>query len=123
MKRLLFLFCLLSLLLTGCSLKKKPVTLSPDCHISATEILKITDDYLDGDITAVIAAGQIRDLCFTLNGIYNEPGSMNPVVTNYCEILSYNLTQITEGEQTDNTELLNTRNILADLLGQNKRTK
>ena len=80
------MICILSLLLTGCSMKNKAVDLSAGCYQLSVEILSVTDDYLDGDITAVIAAGQVQDLYRTLSGIPNEEGSKNQLVINYCEI-------------------------------------
>ncbi len=123
MKRLLLLICAISLLLSGCSFRKQSVNLSSDCHKIAKEILKTTDDYLDGHISPVIAAGQIQDLCRTLSGIPNEKGANNQLVTNYCEMLSYTLMLVADGDHINEKEILHTRNTLADLLGENHREK
>ncbi len=121
MKRLLLMLCVICLLLTGCSLGNQGVNLSADCYRISKEVLSVTDDYLDGKITAVIAAGQIQDLCRTLSGIPNEAGSKNQLVTNYCEVLSYTLMLVADGDHINEKEILQTRNILADLLGEGKR--
>ncbi len=123
MKRLILIFFALSLLLTGCSFQKQPVNLSSDCYIISIEILDVTDDYLDGQITPVIAAGQIQDLCRTLSGVPNETGTMNQMVTNYCEMLSYTLMLVANGDHINEKEILNTRNTLADLLGEDAKEK
>ena len=123
MKRLLLMVCALSLLLSGCSFRNQPVDLSSDCYRISIKILEVTDDYLDGDITPVIAAGQVQDLCRTLSGIPNEEGSKNQIVTNYCEMLSYTLMLVADGDHMNAKEILHTRNTLADLLGEDTREK
>ena len=121
MKRLLLILCALTLLLSGCSFGRKPVDLSNDCYTMAINILDVTDDYLDGTITAVVAAGQIQDLCRTLSGIPNEEGSKNQLVTSYCEMLSYTLMLVADGDYINAKEILHTRNSLAELLGKAPR--
>ena len=122
MKRLLWMICILSLLLTGCSMNNKAVDLSASCYQLSVEILSVTDDYLDGDITAVIAAGQVQDLCRTLSGVPNEEGSKNQLVINYCEMLSYTLMLVADGDHINEKEIITTRNTLAGLLGEKPRT-
>ncbi len=123
MKRLWIFICIFSMLLTGCSIGRNSVNLSPECYRIAKEILEITDDYLDGRITAVIAAGQIQGQCRTLGGVPHEEGTMNQQVTSYCEILSYNLALVAEGELMNERDIIATRNTLADLLGEKTREK
>ena len=123
MKRLLLLLCILSLLLTGCSVSRRPSNLSTNCYKNAMEVLDTVDDYLDGKITAVVAAGQVQDLCRTLSGVPNEDGTMNQQVTSYCEVLSYTLTLVADGDFINEKEIITTRNILADLLGEKLRKR
>ena len=122
MKRLLWIFCILSLLLTGCSFGNKAVDLSASCYELSSEILHVTDDYLDGNITVVIAAGQVQDLCRTLSGVPNEDGTKNQLVINYCEMLGYTLMLVADGDHTNEKEIITTRNTLAGLLGEDPRT-
>ena len=124
MKRLFIILCMISLLLTGCSVGgNKAADLSKDCYKIAIEVLETTDDYLDGKITAVIAAGQIQDLCRTLSGVPNEEGTMNQQVTSYCEMLSYTLMLVADGDFINEKEIITTRNVLAQMLGEKARDK
>jgi hypothetical protein len=85
------------------------------------EILETTDDYLDGKISPVIAAGQIQDLCRALSGVPDETGMQNQQVNNYCEMLSYTMTLVADGDYINQKEIVNTRNYLAKLLGEPDR--
>lgn len=121
MKRICIIFCLLCYLLTGCSFKREPTNLSSDCYKTAIEILEVTDDYLDGNITPVVAAGQIQDLCRTLSEIPNEEGTDNQAVQSYCEMLSYTLMLVADGDYINEKEIHHTRNYLATLLNESER--
>ena len=123
MKRFLILLCLLSLLLSGCSLRNRGVSLSPACRVSAMEVLSVTDQYLDNKLSAVLAAGRINDLCLSLSITPPEPGASNQLVVSACDTINHTIMLIVEGYQIDHTELLTARNSLAYLLGQKTRNK
>lgn len=123
MKRLLCIIILFSLLLTGCSSWDKPSNLSLNCYKLGLNILAATDDYLDNKITAVVAAGQVQDLCRTLGSYPDQPNTIDHEVKKYCEMLSYTLTQVAGGDYLNAREIINTRNYLADFLGKSKRDK
>lgn len=120
-KRFLCILILISLLLTGCSGLRKPANLSSTCYTIAMNVLSATDQYLDKQITAVIAAGQIQDLCRTLSSLPDEEGTRNQDVKNYCEMLSYTIMLVADGDHINEKEIIHTRNYLATLLGQDIR--
>ncbi len=118
MKRFLFLFLILGFLMTGCSSLNKPSNLSSVSYKIGIKVLDTTDDYLDQKITAVVAAGQIQDLCRDLSAVPDETGSKDQEVKNYCEVLSYTLMLVADGDHINEKEIIHTRNTLATLLGK-----
>lgn len=118
MKRLLLMICLLSLLLTGCNLRQTPSNLSNNCYAAAIKVLDVTDDYLDNKITAVVAAGQIQDICRNLSSLPDEAGTQDQDVKSYCEVLSYTIMLVADGDYINEKEIIHTRNYLAKLLGE-----
>ncbi len=121
MKRLFPLFLILCLLLTGCDFMNRGADLSSNCKKIGLSILEVTDDYLDGNITPIVAAGQIQDLCRQLSTVPDETGSKNQMVKNYCEVLGYTLTRVANGDKYNAKEIITTRNNLAALLGESTR--
>lgn len=121
MKRILCVICIIGFLLTGCSVFNRPSNLSINCYTIALNILSVTDDYLDKEISAVVAAGQIQDLCRTLSAVPDEAGTHDQEVKSYCEMLSYTVMLVADGDHINKKEIVNTRNILASLLGENAR--
>lgn len=121
MKRLFCILIAFSLLLAGCSVFSKPSNLSNKCYNIGMNVLSVTDDYLDNTISAVIAAGQIQDLCRTLSGVPDEAGTSDQQVKNYCEMLSYTITLVADGDHINEKEIVHTRNYLASLLGESAR--
>ena len=121
MKRICCMLIVLALLLSGCFLKNKPATVSGDCYQIGMSVLETTDDYLDGDITAIVAAGQIQNRCREFGGVQGDLTTDNQAVENYCEILSYTLTLVADGDHINAGEIINTRNDLAALLGEDYR--
>lgn len=121
MKRLICIFLFINLFLTGCSIFNRPANLSRNCYTISLNILGTTDDYLDGKITAVVAAGQIQDLCRTLSASPDEAGTLDQEVKSYCEMLSYTIMLVADGDHINEKEIINTRNTLASLLGENEK--
>ncbi len=121
MKRLLCLIsviCILSLLLSGCSFFYRPSNISKNCYDVGMNVLNITDEYLDGKIYAVVAAGQIQDFCRILSALPEQAGVEDQNVKNYCDILSYTFVLISEGDGEYHMDVISTRNYLADILGE-----
>ena len=117
MKRFFCILLMGCLCLTGCSLGSRPANLSSTCYRLANNILQTTDDYLDQEITAVVAAGQIQDLCRTLSTHPDEAGTYDQEVKSYCEMLSYTIMLVADGDHINAKEIITTRNILASFLG------
>ena len=118
MKRILCLICVLSLFLTGCSFSDKSSKLSTKCYDLGLNVLSVTDGYLNNKISAVVAAGQIQDLCRTLSALPDEAGTDDQNVKNYCEILGYTMMLIADGDHINEEGIIHTRNYLASLLGE-----
>ena len=114
---ILLLICF-SILFSGCSSLRRPVTLSPTSYDAAMNILDITDQYLDGKITAVYAAGQTQNLCSILETLPETAGTQESSVKNYSELIAHMLMQLAEGDSVEISELIQTRNYLATLLGE-----
>ena len=123
MKRLLSLLLILPCLLSGCFMNRRPVYLSKSCYEFGLEVLYATDDYLNGKTTAVVAAGKVQDVCRFLSNIPEEAGTQNQLVRNYCEMLGYALMLVADGDQYNEKEIINTRNYLAELLGEPRLIK
>ena len=118
MKRVFCLCFLLIFLLTGCSKITKPSNLSNSCYRIGINVLAATDDYLDQKISPSVAAAQIQDLCRSLSELPDELGPLDQQVKNYCEMLSYTIMLVADGDFMNEKEIINTRNTLATLLGQ-----
>lgn len=118
MKRFVCLLLILGFLLTGCSSMKKPSNISSTSYNIGIKVLEATDDYLDQKISAVVAAGQIQDLCRELSSVRDEQGPHDQQVKNYCEVLSYTLMLVADGDHINSKEIITTRNTLATLLGE-----
>ncbi len=125
MKRIIYLISvvyILSFLLSGCSFFHRPSNVSNNCYDLGMNVIKITDEYLDKKITAVVAAGQIQDLCRILSALPEQEGVDDQIVKNYCEILSYTFMRISEGDGELYMDVLSIRNYLADTLGEVSRS-
>lgn len=122
MKRKIFYFIFFlicsGILLSGCSSLRRPVTLSPTSYDTAMNILSVTDQYLDGKITAVYAAGQIQNLCNILETLPETAGTQEFAVKNYSELLAHMFMQLAEGDPVEFSDIIQTRNYLATLLGE-----
>lgn len=101
---------------------RRASNLTPKCYDAANNILQITDRYLDHTISAMDAAGQIRDLCHTLSSLPEEAGTDDHIVKNYCDILSFHFSLLSEGDDSVEQEILPARNYLASFLGQASRS-
>ena len=121
MKRLVCIGFLLIFLLTACSELEKPPNLSSPCYKIGINVLSATDDYLDKKISAAVAAAQIQDLCRSLSKLPDELGSQDQQVKNYCEMLSYTIMLVADGDFLNEKEIINTRNSLATLLRQDTK--
>lgn len=121
MKRLLCIISIVCLFFTGCSFMNRPSNLSPNCYKLGLNVLSVTDDYLDKKISAVVAAGQIQDLCRTLSSLPDEAGTHDQNVKNYCEMLSYTIMLVADGDHINEKEIIHTRNYLATFLGEQER--
>lgn len=121
MKRILSIILLICLFLTGCTQYTKPANLSSDAYQIGINVLSTTDDYLDQKISASVAAGQIQDLCRTLSEVPDEQGAHDQQVKNYCEMLSYTIMLVADGDHINKKEIITTRNSLATLLGRDKK--
>lgn len=123
MKRLICIGFLLVFLLTGCSELAKPPNLSSPCYKIGINVLSVTDDYLDKKISPAIAAAQIQDQCRSLSKLPDELGPQDQQVKNYCEMLSYTIMLVADGDFLNEKEILNTRNTLATLLKQDIKSE
>ena len=119
MKRILILFTLLCLLLTGCF--SRGADLSADARHFGNLILSAVDDYLDGEKDASLTADYIQEQCYMLNGVFVPEVNMDNSLKTACEVLNYTMLQIAEAEEPDTASLLNARNEIARLMGEKQR--
>ena len=118
MKKFFILFLMLCLLLTGCF--SRGVDLSADARQLGMNILSTTDNYLNGVSTASTASSLIQQHCYQISTVIIPGPSQDETLKTTCEIVNYAMLRIAEGETTDNHDLINARNQLADLMGEKR---
>ena len=119
MKKILILFTLCCLLLTGCF--SKGVDLSSRARNIGMTILETVDSFLDEEITATTASNLIQGQCNQINTIMIPGDNQDQSLKFACDYVSFNILQIAEGEISDHTELIKARNQLAELMGKRQR--
>ena len=121
MKRIICLLCILTCLFTSCAVDGKPAGMSQDCYDLGCKALDATDAFLDGDITAVAAAGQVQDYCQRLSELPTDQADGVQSVVNSCEQIAYMLLRAANGDKYAAQEVETARNTLAQTLGQSER--
>ena len=118
MKRMICVLCILTCLLTACMGNNKPAGMSDKCFEYGCKVIEAVDAYLDGDIKAVAAAGQVQDYCQRLSELPVDQAAGVQTVANQCEQISYMLVRAANGDKYAAQELETARNTLARTLGQ-----
>ncbi len=121
MKRTICILCLLTCLLTACTGRSKPAGMSEKCFDLGCKAMDATDAFIDGDISAVVAAGQVQDYCQRLSALPTDQADGVQSVVNACEQIGYMLVRAANGDKYAATEILTARNDLARTLGQSTR--
>lgn len=109
-------------ILVGCG-NRVPEGVSDDVFEIASQGLEIVDDYLDGDIDRIPAVRQLDSLIQELEYVIDDLSDYH-YVDYYDEEIEYALLRVTDAvddglSYTNEREMQNRRDALADLLGKN----
>lgn len=118
MKRILCLLCILTCLLTACAAGVKPAGMSQDCYDLGRKALDAVDAFLDGNVSAVAAAGQVQDFCQRLSALPTDQADGVQSVVSSCEQIGYMLVRAANGDKYAAKEVETARNNLARTLGE-----
>lgn len=119
MKRILSVILSCALLLSGCSLLRKPHNLSNEAYDLGMMILSFADSYLSGNSTAEAAASQIQGQVGQIGVIRQYEWMEDDILKEACNLLYLSLMEAsTEGDDPNKDAVISARNYVAELLGE-----
>ena len=121
MKRIICILCILTCLLTACVGRGKPAGMSQECFDLGCKAMDAADAFIDGKISAVVAAGQVQDCCQRLSELPTDQADGVQSVVSVCEQIAYMLVRAANGDKYAAKEITAARNSLARTLGQSTR--
>lgn len=121
MKRIICIICLLTCLLTACTGRSKPADMSQECFDLGCKAMDAADDFIDGEMSAIVAAGVVQEQCQKLGELPTDQADGVQAVLRCCEQMSYMLVRAANGDHYAASELITARNDLARAIGQSTR--